>query len=278
MKNNECKIVLFSDLHYAPERPVNNGSIIGRKLTDLALPLLEKLIQKINNEIKPDIVFSLGDFIEDFNDKEKDLENLDFIWKKLSEIKTPFYSAVGNHDLRSMDARFEVEKIFNGGGYNKSTFSLNFNGYHFVILSTDIDPDKGREFGGILKVNFISKKEIEWLKNDLKTNKLPCIIFTHFGIAEDEMKGNWWFEKNPSHGLLGNRNELKEILKQDKNLIAVFSGHQHWTKHYIEDGISYFVLGSLSENMLDDGIPDGVFYEINLSGKNISILEKRIRI
>ena len=37
------KIVFFSDLHYAPERPINNGSIIERKLTEYAEPLLKKL-------------------------------------------------------------------------------------------------------------------------------------------------------------------------------------------------------------------------------------------
>ena len=36
------KIVLFSDLHYAPELPVNNGSRIDRKLMWFALPMLEK--------------------------------------------------------------------------------------------------------------------------------------------------------------------------------------------------------------------------------------------
>ena len=41
---NKLKILIFSDLHYAPTRPVNNGSRIDRKLTDLAIPLLDKLI------------------------------------------------------------------------------------------------------------------------------------------------------------------------------------------------------------------------------------------
>ena len=47
------KILIFSDLHYAPEPPVNNGSKIERKLTDLSLPVLSKLIYEINNTIKP---------------------------------------------------------------------------------------------------------------------------------------------------------------------------------------------------------------------------------
>ena len=99
-----------------------------------------------------------------------------------------------------------------------------------------------------------------------------------FGIAEDEMKGNWWFEKNPDNALLGNRKELKEILSKDKNLIAVFSRHQHWTKYHIENDISYYVISSMTENINDDGTPDGVYFEIELKDKNISILENHIRL
>lgn len=51
------KIVFFSDLHYAPEKPINNGSIIERKLMEYAEPLLQKLIDKINNEIRPDLLY-----------------------------------------------------------------------------------------------------------------------------------------------------------------------------------------------------------------------------
>lgn len=275
MKKKNCKLVIFSDLHYAPVRPVNNGSVIDRKLTDFALPLLEKLIEKINNDIKPDIVFNLGDLVEDFNDKQQDLANLKLIWNKVKEIKHPFYSLAGNHDLRSMDNRVEVEKIM---GYKHSTFSVDFEGYHFILLGLEVKPDLGRAYGGIFKTQFLSDEDLIWLRNDLKNNSLPVIVLSHFGIAEDDMKGNWWFERNPDHALLGNRKELKEILIKDKNLIAVFSGHQHWTKSHIENGINYYVIGSLTENINDDGIPDGVYFEIELKDKNISILENHIRL
>jgi calcineurin-like phosphoesterase family protein len=268
-------MVIFSDLHYAPERPVNNGSIIERKLTDEALPLLNNLIKSINEDIKPDVVFNLGDIVEDFNNKEDDIVNLNFIWNKLKEIKVPFYSLAGNHDLRSMDCREDVERIM---GYKHSTFSVDLNGYHFVLLGLDVKSDLSREYGGILKTQFLSDEDLEWLRQDLKANSLPCVILSHFGIAEDNMKGNWWFEKNPDHALLGNRKELKEILSQDKNLIAVFSGHQHWTKFHIEKNINYYVIGSMTENINDDGIPDGVYFEIELKNKDISILEKHIRL
>lgn len=104
-------------------------------------------------------------------------------------------------------------------------------------------------------------------------------MFNHFGIAEDNMEGNWWFERVPEHAILGNRKELKEILKKEKNLIAVFSGHQHWTKKIVEDGISYYVVGSLTENSNDDGVtPDGVYFEVDLEGESIDVKERHLEI
>lgn len=274
-QKSKCKLVIFSDIHYAPERPVNNGSIIDRKLTEYAVPILEPLIDKINNDIKPDVAINLGDLVEDFNDHDKDIINLNFIWNMLKDIEVPFYSLAGNHDLRSMSSRTEVEQIME---YEHSTFSVDMLGYHFVFLGLNVNESIGVEAGGIYKTQFISKKDLEWLKNDLEKNELPSLIFIHYGLAEDDMKGNWWFESCPEEALLGNRKEVKEILKNDKNIVAVFSGHQHWTKKTIEDRISYYVVGSLTENINDDGVPDGVYFEVTLEGSKIEVKEKHIRL
>lgn len=269
------KIIIFSDLHYAPEKPINNGSIIDRKLMEYSEPLLEVLTDNINNEIKPDLILNLGDLVEDFNDHDKDIINLTYIWNKFKKFKSPFYSCIGNHDLRSMSSRNEVEKIM---GYNHSTFSFNINGMHIILLGTYVNNELGTESGGIFKTQFISAEDMIWLKEDLKQNKLPTIICVHFGIAEDDMKGNWWFETCPEHALLGNRKQLKEILKNDKNILAVFSGHQHWTKTIIEDNIPYYIIGSMTENINNDGIPDGVYYIVEFDGEKLKVIEEHIRL
>jgi len=273
--NEKNKIVVFSDLHYAPELPINNGSRIERKLIQHSLDILKKLIYEINNILKPNVVINLGDLVEDFNDHDKDIENLKYVWNKFKEINSNFYSLIGNHDLRSMASRREVEEIM---GYKHSTFSVNECGLHLVFLGTYVNNDIGSEEGGIFKTQFLSNEDIEWLRNDLKDNKLPVLVFCHFGIAEDNMKGNWWFEDFPECALLGNRKELKEILEKENNLIAVFSGHQHWTKKLVENNVNYYILGSLTENINNDGIPDGVYFEIEVNGKEINVIEKHVRL
>ena len=187
----------------------------------------------------------------------------------------PFYAVLGNHDLRSMSFREEVEDIM---GYGHSTFSINIKGYHLVFLGLDVRHDLGTIEGGIIKTQFISNDDLEWLKKDLKENEMPCIIFNHFGIAEDDMIGNWWFESCPEKALLANRKELKEILKIRNNIIGVFSGHQHWTKRIREDNVDYYVVGSIIENINNDGIPDGIYFEVNIEDNKMNVIEKHIKL
>ena len=272
MEKNKLKLVIFSDIHYLDEK---HKEEYNRKLTNLSIPLIEKLIEEINNKIKPDICICLGDFIEDTNNHEQDVENIRFIWSRMKNIKVPFYAVAGNHDLKTMNSREEVENIM---GYIHSTFSINIKNYHLVFLGLDVKKHLSTKSGGISKTQYISNEDIEWLKEDLRENNLPCLIFNHFGIAEDDMDGNWWFENYPEYALLKNRKKLKNILNKDKNIIGVFSGHQHWTKKLIENDIKYYIVGSITENINNDGIPDGVYFEVDLLENEIDVVEKHIKL
>ena len=189
---SKCKLIIFSDIHYLDKRPEELDFNLTRKLTQYSVKIIEKLIDKINEEI-PDVSICLGDLIEDTFNHDKDIINYTYIWNKLKNIQTPFYSVIVNHDLRTMSSRKELEKIMD---YKNATFSFDLNGYHFIILTTDIREDLGGNDGGIYKAQCMSEKEINWLKGDLVKNNLPCVIFTHFGLAEDKQIGNYWFEKN----------------------------------------------------------------------------------
>lgn len=258
------RLVIFSDLHYVPSSMLGEQSDdSGRKLTRFAEPMLNSLIKKVNEDIKPDLVLNLGDMIEDFKNHDIDVVNLKDIWNRLKAFNCPFYSIVGNHDLRTMNSRSELAEIM---GYDDLTYSFDMGGYHFVMLGLNV------------KSRAISESDLEWLKDDLNKNKLPFLVFVHYGVAEDEMVGSFWFSENKAAALIENRDELKKILKSHEELVAVFSGHQHWTKTTVEDGVCYFVLGSLTENINGDGIPDGVYFEVELSGKTISVKQNHINI
>lgn len=271
---SKCKLIIFSDIHYLDKRPEKLDFNLSRKLTQYSTEITDKLIEKINKE-KPDISICLGDLIEDTFDHDKDIINYTYIWNKLKNIQIPFYSVIGNHDLRTMNSRKEIEEIME---YENATFSFNQNNYHFIILTTDIREDLKGNDGGIYKAQCMAEKEINWLKQDLEKNELPCIIFTHFGLAEDRQIGNYWFEKNPEEGLMNNRKEVKEIIEADNNIIAIFNGHQHWTKKLKENRKSYYVVGSLTDNIDFTGIPDGIYLEVELEDKNVKVMQRHIKI
>lgn len=57
------KLIIFSDIHYSSQNETSSKE--NRKLTQYAVPIVNKLINMINNSFKPDLVVNLGDLIED---------------------------------------------------------------------------------------------------------------------------------------------------------------------------------------------------------------------
>lgn len=273
MINNELKLVIFSDLHYLDP---DHKEWSGRKLTWLAEPLLYKLFEKVE-KIRPDACIFLGDHIEDTGEgAEKDMANLQFVRDMFSACPVPLYAIPGNHDLFSAYSREKVEDIM---GYGHSTFSIDLKGYHLIFLGLDLRPVTGEKDGGISRTQFISTDDMRWLERDIWETNGPCILFNHFGIAEDNMCGNWWFKSCPETALLANRGELKEILRVNKEkILGMFCGHQHRTKFIDEDDIKYCVVGSLTESIENDGKPDGMYMEVTIKDSEMQVMEKHLRL
>ena len=133
------KILVFADLHYYGDDIKNALFSTERKLVQYAIPMLDEIIKICNNE-DISICVNLGDIIQDTNDKDRDIKCLEYMFEKLKEIKCPCYSVLGNHDLKMMDSIKEVEKIM---GYDNSTYSVDYEGYHLVFLTTEVRPELG---------------------------------------------------------------------------------------------------------------------------------------
>ena len=259
------KIILFSDLHYFAgdlDKAIFNTS---KKLVKYALPMLDRLTEKANGEHGADIVINLGDSIQDTTCHDKDIEALTFIFDRLKKINCPCYSILGNHDLKMMDSVAEVEEILG----QKSTFSIDRDGYHLVFLTTEVRCELGTERGGCYKAQYLSEKDVEWLREDLKNNTLPTLIFTHYALAEDP-------EINDECMFMKNREDVKRILRKDKNVKAVFSGHQHIQKTVLEDGLTYYLVGSMIAGTEIPDTPAGIYMEIDLEKERITVNERRI--
>lgn len=263
------KLIVFSDLHYADK---GHYEPRGKKLSQYSEILMEKLITLANNDIKPDACIFLGDFIEDTNDHDLDMAFLKHALSLFKGFKMPVYMIPGNHEFKTL-SRTEVAQAMH---QCHPTYSVTLNGYHLIFLGLGVEESLAPHNGSIARSRFITNDDIAWLERDLNSNKQPTLIFHHYGIAEDDMESNYWFRKEKEKALLSNRNQLKQIFNKHTNIMGVFSGHQHWTKHLVENGIDYYVVGSLVENIDGLGTPDGVYYIANTNGNNLEVQEHHI--
>ena len=269
------RFVIVSDFHYALETYLDEKARCGRKLMQYAEPLLEKFIDEMNETIRPDFVMNLGDLIQDYGDYDEDVATMEAFWAKFQRLDAPVFTCVGNHDLRAMKDRAAVAAAL---GYEKTTWSVDVAGLHVVVLGTDVDYEAVDDRGTKYERHWISDEDLIWLETDLEQTELPVVICLHFGVAEDSQEGNYWFGECPEEGLIWNRRELKEILKRSGKVRAVFSGHQHWTKALVEEGIPYYLTGSMTENFHGDGVPDGVYQIVTVNDSTVKVTTKYIRL
>ena len=259
------KAIVFADLHYFCGDISTAIFNTRQKLVAYSLPFFDEICERAES-FGADLCVNLGDSIQDSQDHDTDLSALDFIFRKFEKMPVKCHSVLGNHDLKMMQSRGEAEKVM---GQDCSTYSVDVGGYHLVFLTTEVRAELGTLRGGCYKTQSMSSGEVEWLRQDLEKNTLPAVIFTHFPLAEDEsIDDECMFMKN--------RREVKEIIKKDTNVLAVFSGHQHVTKLIEEDGVSYYLLGSLIALNESTGAPDGVYFEIEIEGRKLTVTERHI--
>jgi predicted MPP superfamily phosphohydrolase len=179
------KIVQISDIHA--------GSYITNE------PMKE-VVHLINN-IKPDLVFLTGDFVN-FNDEEYDI-----ISDNISQIRSTLgnYGCLGNHDhfMPEKSTRKLVQKIeaSNVQMLNNQNTTITINGQKLQIAGVD-NTGYGQNFGDFHKANQNTDEDypIIWLVHDPTNwdprmrNKLRCDLVlsghTHGGQIGLNVLGN----------------------------------------------------------------------------------------
>lgn len=261
------KILLFADLHYFCGDISTANFDTNKKLVRYAMPMLQRFIQIANEEYPADLCVNLGDLIQDDRDKQRDLKAFSQVYQKLSDFRCPCYSILGNHDLKMMDCIEDLAPIVG----NVDSYSLDVQGYHLVFLQPQLRPELGIRRGGSYKTQYLSEETIAWLEKDLAENKLPALVFLHFPLSEDAtVEDECLFLKN--------RAEVKSALKNAKNLLGVFAGHQHKAKYFEEDGVSYWLSGALVPAREGEETPCGEYLQIELVDKTVQVCTKKIPI
>lgn len=233
----ELVLALVTDLHFGPQASFG-GKL--RKLTGEAPALTRAFVARMNEVVRPDLVVNLGDDIED-EDLEADRERYGACVGTLRGVRAELFHVAGNHDLihlREGDllaawGRPEIQRLH---------YSFDRGGFHFAVLHTrerkDVDITVGAE-------------QLRWLAEDLASTSLPTVVLMHHSAAEQDLRGNRWFEGSPHICLVAERRELRALFGQHR-VLAVFNGHLHWNHLDVIDGIPYVTVQSLIENLDDD--------------------------
>jgi len=235
-KSRQKPIIRFgmiSDVHYA------NRESAGTRFYNQSLGKVQEAIDRMNQE-KLDFAIELGDFKDQdaVPNEANTLKYLDDIESVFQKFKGPTYHVLGNHDMDGISKQQFLERVENTDiPKTESYYSFSRKGIHFVVLDGDFTKDgKAYNHGNFSwDDSFIPESQINWLKDDLKENRLPVIVFVH------QMLGNWRDVKLE----VQNAAAVRQILEQSGKVLCVFQGHVHEESYNLINGIPYYSVNAV---------------------------------
>lgn len=229
---------IVTDCHYADAG--NRGTRYYRESLDKLRECVETM-----NDLQVDFLVELGDFKDqDSHPVESNtLSYLRAVERVFCEFDGPTYHVLGNHDIDSISKRQFLENIENTGiDPDRSYYSFDFNGVHFVVLdanykSDGTDYDRGKFDSADAN---IPEAELDWLEEDLAESRGAVIILAHQRLDDD------------TGGLyVNNAAEVRGTLEESGRVLAVFQGHDHDGGYSLkgeeEEEIHYYTLKAMVE-------------------------------
>jgi predicted phosphodiesterase len=224
---------MLSDIHYADRDPA------GTRFYRQSLAKMKECIDRMNQE-KLDFVIELGDFKDQdaVPNEANTLNYLTTIEAEFQKFDGPTYHVLGNHDNDGISKTQFLERVENTGiPKSQSYYSFNRNGIHLVVLDGNFTKD-GKEYD---HGNFswddtmIPENQLNWLKEDLKNNKFPTIVFVHQMLDDS---------KNVKQAV-ENAAEVRQVLEQSGKVLCVFQGHVHEERYNLINGIHYYSVNAI---------------------------------
>lgn len=226
------KIGLITDLHYADKPPA--GTRFYRETPDKLAEAAALFEQR-----ETDFVVELGDLIDAADAVETELHYLKTIHREFSAISKDRHYVLGNHCVDTLTKTEFLDEV----GQAQSYYSFDRGEFHFIVLDACFRSDGepyGRKNSKWTDAN-VPAAEVEWLRADLQSNRRKTIVFAHQRL-----------DVSNDHGVK-NCQEIRTVLEQAGNVLAVFQGHSHQNDLNQINGIHYCTLvamveGSGSEN------------------------------
>jgi UDP-2,3-diacylglucosamine pyrophosphatase LpxH len=158
----------------------------------------------------------------------------------------PFYYIRGNHETRGYMAR-ELKEYFDFRN-DRFYYSFDEGPVHFIVLDCGEDkPDDNRYYYGLADYDSYRKSELEWLKEEVKSNSFKNakfrIVMVHMPIIRQENQG--WGMKFLS-------DNFGPVLDK-AGIDLMISAHTHRTTFYEKDksGFKYPVMVNSNNSFVD---------------------------
>lgn len=226
LEKPEVRLALVTDLHYADKQAA--GSRHYRQTPEKLAEAARQFRQD-----RPDFVIELGDMIDAADSRSKELRYLEQINDQFTELPGEKHYVLGNHCVDTLTKQEFLSTV----GRRDSYYSFDVAHIHFVVLDACFRSD-GAPYG---RKNFhwtdanIPPAEIEWLAADLAAAQRRAIVFVHQRL-----------DVSSGHGVK-NAAEVRSVLEQAGNVLAVFQGHSHRNDYRRIGHIHYCTLVAMVE-------------------------------
>ncbi|MCX2574506.1 calcineurin-like phosphoesterase family protein [Pedobacter sandarakinus] len=160
----------------------------------------------------------------------------------VKEMGIPFFQCLGNHDMDyRMGGDDTSDRTFQEH-YGPTYYSFNRGKAHYVVMDDVRYLGVERNYDG-----FISQAQLDWLAKDLSFVSKDALIIINLHI--------------PVHNSVKNNADLYALLK-DFTKVHIMSGHTHYTRNVITNGIFEHNHGAVcgawwTGPVCEDGTPRG---------------------
>ncbi|MGM0507509.1 MAG: metallophosphoesterase [Bacteroidota bacterium] len=191
---------------------------------------------RLFNREQVDALLELGDLV---NGAEEDNEEHARVAEQaLALYQGPRYHVLGNHDLDAL-SKEEFQSIIRNEGIPSSDtwYSTTIGGFRLLVLDACFMEDGTPYDSGNYhwQDTWIPREQLDWLQNELNREPIPTIVAVHQCLSGDE----------PHR--VKNAAEVRSILSESGQVLAVFQGHQHQGGHEQIDGIHYVTFRAVVE-------------------------------
>lgn len=199
------------------------------KAMDVSSDLLRAYLGDINAHV-PRVNFAvhLGDLTDLGSTREFEIGR-----EIMDSLACPLYPVVGNHDNFKSDAKAGWLAF---ARRDSATYAFDVEGFHFIVIDCTLDPYQPPYVDCDSTVR-------AWVAENLSANRFkPTVVFSHYNMWQRHW--NAMFDTTLHYAEYRGMPELRGVLENAGNVVAVVNGHVHANRVEKHNGIYYVDVGA----------------------------------